>query len=206
MKIQMSKKRLSLIFSLFMVSAIFLGCAKDDDNDDHPGDDEWWKPKVGDSFAGGIIIQVNNAGDAGIVAIPEDVNTSGATWGCPDKFLNTSSSFGSGINNTKTIINECDESNIVAVLCDELDTPSEADDMFVALSDWFLPSLDELKFLYNNKHHVGDFSQMPYWTSTDFADDGAYVVSFLDGQVLEAGKSFSQPKLRCLRTFQYLIK
>jgi hypothetical protein len=56
-------------------------------------------------------------------------------------------------------------------------------------NDWFLPSQNELNFMYGNlkRKQLGDFTDALYWSSTcaDAAniEEGAYSQNFQDGQV-----------------------
>ena len=49
------------------------------------------------------------------------------------------------------------------------------------LSDWFLPSMDELNELYLQKTTVGGFAASRYWSSTDYDKHLAWAQSFWDG-------------------------
>lgn len=188
----------SLVIALFLALFTF-GCTNKED--EIIEEEDLWEIKVGREFAGGIVLQVDESGTRGIVVAKSDQARGNLSWGCSDKFLNNSSTVGSGATNTKNILNNCNEQSIAARFCDQLNIPSEVDNMLGNYSNWFLPSLDEMKLLYQRKELIGGFENHPYWTSTDLADDGAFVLSFLNGQVLEGGKDFKSPYLRCMRTF-----
>jgi hypothetical protein len=47
-----------------------------------------------------------------------------------------------------------------------------------SLSDWYLPSQDELNQMYVNKNAIGDFSTDFYWSSSEYGDDSVWVQDF----------------------------
>jgi len=50
------------------------------------------------------------------------------------------------------------------------------------LSDWFLPSQDELNRLFTQRTVVGGFAtDVPYWSSSQFSASGAWLQSFVSG-------------------------
>ena len=50
-----------------------------------------------------------------------------------------------------------------------------------SLSDWYLPSKDELAQLYNQKTTVGGFSSDRYWSSSEVAASPAWDQDFSNG-------------------------
>jgi hypothetical protein len=44
---------------------------------------------------------------------------------------------------------------------------------------WRLPSIEELKFMFDNRHEIGEFKVEYYWSSSD--DDEHYPLSFYFG-------------------------
>jgi len=55
-------------------------------------------------------------------------------------------------------------------------------------SDWFLPSKEELKKMYEVLHvnGIGDFSGEGYWSSSQYNSNHAYIVGFSNGKVTDA--------------------
>lgn len=128
---------------------------------------------VGQPYQGGIIAYLLKAGDPGYIAgqkhglivAPSDQSTS-AQWGCftPDFSLAGSSdtAFGKGNQNTVNIVNTCPEAGIAAKLCSNL--------VLGGYSDWYLPSLGEMKRLHQNQSAIG-YSVLPegfYWSSSEY--------------------------------------
>jgi hypothetical protein len=73
---------------------------------------------------------------------PSDLS-SGAEWGCTNTFVGgTTTSVGSGFQNTLNMVQNCGDLNTAAHLC--------LDYSIGSYSDWFLPSQDEWALIYNN--------------------------------------------------------
>ena len=58
-------------------------------------------------------------------------------------------------------------------------------------SDWFLPSIDELQELYDNKTSVGGLLSSNYWSSTEYSATQAEYENLGDGGQAFAGKNLS---------------
>jgi hypothetical protein len=75
-----------------------------------------------------------------------------------------------------SIVKECKETRIAARLADNLVLGGE--------SDWFLPSIDELKLMYDKKGVIRGFALEAYWSSSKFLadkDNGAWYYNFYNG-------------------------
>jgi len=66
------------------------------------------------------------------------------------------------------------------------------------LTDWRLPSKNELITMYNNKNLIGGFKDGDYWSSTSYDGSYAWCVSFTNGGVLNVYKSYLR-YVRCVR-------
>ncbi|MEZ5105246.1 MAG: hypothetical protein R2757_12165 [Draconibacterium sp.] len=58
-------------------------------------------------------------------------------------------------------------------------------------SDWFLPTLEQLGWMYNTKDIIGGFSDGAYWSSLEDGSSWAYWFGFYDGGVSASGVSTS---------------
>ena len=67
---------------------------------------------------------------------------------------------------------------------------------------WYLPSLEELKWMYINKELLGGFKEGTYWTSTENDLSKATGISFIDGSVVSDLKS----KRNYIRPVRKLLK
>ena len=99
---------------------------------------------IGKHFAGGIIFYLDATGNHGMVCAEFDQGQ--APWGCSGTFINTSSTFGSGAQNTAAILANCGD-NTAAKICNDL--------VLNSYTDWFLPSRDELISMYFNLYRNG---------------------------------------------------
>lgn len=142
-------------------------------------------------YGGGIVFYVDETGEHGLISAIEDQSTS-APWGCfgttiPDAF---GTIVGTGITNTKKIAAGCSEDSIAAKICYELSLNG--------YDDWFLPSLDELSKLYEQREIVGGFGDT-YWSSSQWDSQRSYVYSFAAGSRPLIYKYYTYPSVRCIR-------
>ena len=66
------------------------------------------------------------------------------------------------------------------------------------LTDWRLPTKDELVKMYNNKNSIGGFQNDWYWSSSERDSNSTYLVNFSSGEVSLSLKSRSR-YVRCVR-------
>jgi len=75
--------------------------------------------------------------------------------------------------------------------------------------DWYLPSVDELSFLWQNRFHVNKTSRaigstllniVPYWSSTEGSASDVYVFDFYSGYPYYSDKTWDF-KVRAVRSF-----
>jgi hypothetical protein len=138
-------------------------------------------PQVGDSYEGGIVGYIFTQDDPGYIAsqihglIVAPANQSeAAEWGCygvPIPGANATA-IGTGNQNTIAIIAGCSQDGIAAKLCSDLE--------LAGYSDWYLPSLEELKKLYENREAIGGFSHQLYWSSSEGSQSAGLMQDFVD--------------------------
>lgn len=147
---------------------------------------------IGEEHGGGVIAYCDKEGKKGIITTPSDQSLN-ISWGCNGVYIdNISKDYGDGKNNTNFIIKECDESPIAASICHNL--------TFNRYDDWFLPSQDELNYLYINRSKIGGFSNAYYWSSTESNFISAIRQSFNLGVQNSSSKSGTY-RVRCIRYF-----
>lgn len=155
--------------------------------------------QVGDYFHGGIVFHTEGTGE-GLIAPLNDLGK--YHWGCLD-FATNATSTTDGATNTITILNTCFERPIAASVCDTA--------TLNGYSDWFLPSSDQLTWLYQNRNYFGPFEDDSagfggYWSSTEF--DGHYACFYwfqinllCCGCSSENYNKSNNKSVRCIRKF-----
>ena len=115
-------------------------------------------PVIGDFYEGGIVFWIDSNNTQGLVCDTVDLG-SYIEWGCSGTSITTSSSIGSGLQNTLNIINNCSQTGIAAEICYNSTNNG--------YTDWYLPSKDELNEIYIHNNYIG-LSGSSYWSSSDF--------------------------------------
>ncbi|NTV67884.1 MAG: DUF1566 domain-containing protein [Chlorobaculum sp.] len=67
-------------------------------------------------------------------------------------------------------------------------------------NDWFLPSIDELKKLYESKGLVGGYADYTYWSSSELSPNIAWYQIFVNGVRRDSNKSYFK-RVRPVRVF-----
>ncbi|GHV85126.1 hypothetical protein AGMMS50230_07340 [Spirochaetia bacterium] len=168
---------------------------------------------IGDTGpGGGIIFYVSEAGFGPgnawhyLEAAPADINPTKAwassinippTEGGSGNWLsipNTQTGIGSGYGNTAAI-KVLDANAPAAQACDAYSNKG--------ISDWFLPSIDELVLMYTNlkTKGLGNFQDDWYWSSSQEAADSAWGQRFLAGYKSHTGIKFNTHYVRAARGF-----
>jgi len=119
-------------------------------------------------------------------------------WGSMGTLIGgTETGIGAGQNNTTTIVtslNSHSETNRAAQLCNDLTVEG--------YMDWFLPSKDELNLMYTNLKvaGVGGFTDVYYWSSSDYDASHAWLQDFNDGNQYYNDKDEGH-RVRAVRAF-----
>ncbi len=130
------------------------------------------EPKVfvlGQTHEGGIIFFLEDNGMHGLIAATTDQHTN-IQW-CIGSCVATNAKGtapGTGKTNTAAIMLVQKTDNKAALICDQL--------VHNGFDDWFLPSKDELNFLFIQKEagRIGNFLAEEYWSSTEADVDRAW--------------------------------
>jgi hypothetical protein len=162
--------------------------------------------KVGDYRAGGVVFWLNPADNTqGLVCALQDYQDK-VQWGCnttdlpsvPNVAYNNGNPLGSGAEMGDG------EPNTAGILADCPDASAA----FAARSfgpEWFLPSIQELKEMYENKEDLeavpgfNSFSNY-YWSSTENSNEGAWNQKSSDGSQDDSNKENSK-YVRAVRAF-----
>jgi hypothetical protein len=146
-------------------------------------------------YRGGIKFYVDNTGEHGLVASPNDQSI-GAEWSSGSLILtnSTGTAIGTGQANTTTIVTAIGTGSYAAKVCDDL--------ILNGYDDWFLPSKDELDALYKQRNIVGGFAPSYYWSSSESSASSAWVQSFMNGiQNSSTAKLRNEFNVRAIRAF-----
>jgi hypothetical protein len=143
----------------------------------------------------------------GIIASPTDKLVS-AHWGCYGANINYSLPIegarghwvGHGKQNTIAIVNACSEKGIAARICSDM--------VVDGYDDWFLPSIDELRKLYENREAIGTgYTGYPpdqrYWSSTEWEKSIAWHFSFYSGVASYSGYMGHKNASNLVRAIRY---
>ena len=150
-----------------------------------------YKPVIGDFKYGGVIFYIDETEKHGLVCAVSD-QSSDATWGCSGTIIPGAdgTAIGTGEQNTIDIEAECTDAGTAADICANLTLNS--------FSDWFLPSIDELNEMYDNKITINAtatansgaaFADDSYWSSTENSSLTAQAIDFTDGTFKNNGKA-----------------
>ena len=150
--------------------------------------------EIGEAFQGGILFYIDETGQHGLVAAVEDLTEgvidthglgyNGYEWGCYQQIVDGADgmAIGTGLQNTLDIVAGCSHTNTAAF--NALNATIEV------YTDWYLPSKDELLEMYNSignggpEGNIGGFEtgDWPfYWSSSEYANWGAWAVGFGNG-------------------------
>lgn len=154
------------IFLLLSLSIILLtsSCSNDDDSPQQ-------QFEIGQEHQGGIIFYLDESGTHGLIAMKTDMER--LPYGClmTREPMAQATGIGTGKENTIAIASLCDEENIAARFCLNLEGEG--------YNDWFLPSIDELEQMYIHRDLIGNFDTREgsiYSSSTE-----AEPINYTDG-------------------------
>lgn len=151
---------------------------------------------IGEEYGGGIIFYLDASGEHGLIAAAVDQSTM-AKWGFFENPAGANAvTIGAGVTNTDKIIsiNPSANAGIAARLCSDLTLND--------YSDWFLPSLNELKLLYKNLQlkGIGNIAKAEYWSSSETDFNNAWLFDFNTGSPVES--TVNKPSyVRAIRAF-----
>lgn len=149
---------------------------------------------IGKSYGGGIIFYLDNTGQHGLVCATSD-QIQGVRWNNGTVIpIVTSRLVGTGQSNTTAIVNAQGPGIYAASICDQL--------ILNGYTDWFLPSIDELQLMYNQKAVIGGFTgpYEYYWSSSE-SSGSAFLWSMVQGGQAWAGTYDIGASVRAIRAF-----
>lgn len=162
---------------------------------------------IGYSYGGGKVAYILQSGDPGydanitkgLIAATEDQSTAveWITGGSTQITLNgnTLRAIGAGQANTNFMIAQAGYTGGAAKVCDDYSNGE--------FSDWYLPSINELTKLYDNRTAIGGFKEAKYWSSSEYLSEVASSLLFDLPTEVESFKSFTG-YVRAVRSFAIL--
>ncbi len=180
-----------LMFVLTSLIIIFPISCKDDKEDEI-------SYSIGQSYGGGIIFYIDDTEEHGFICAATD-QSEGAPWSNGSDMLTfaTGTGYGTGVNNTKIIVEAQGEGNYAAKICSDL--------VLNGYDDWFLPSKSECFKMYFNlalMKNMGNFADTLYWSSTEASIGNAYSQYGNDGYPPNGGYYKSElHRVRAIRAF-----
>ena len=170
--------------------------------------------EIGDVMEGGYLFYIDETRKHGLVAAMEDL-TDGATdpygyglngyeWGCFEQTVSGAdgNAIGTGHQNTLDIVNQGCTSENGGITAAQAALNAEIN----GYSDWYLPSKDELKEMYNtignggSEGNIGGFGIDAYWSSSENNNSIAWYVSMYD-YFPGLGLKWVPIKIRVIRAF-----
>ena len=150
---------------------------------------------IGDIGPSGVgkVFYITDGGLHGLEAAPRDQRTA-ESW---STIINvsigtTGTAIGTGSDNTDAIINQSGHSYSAAQVCRDYHGGG--------LTDWFLPSKDELHELYQNKTAVGGFADSYYWSSSEIDSKYAWHQYFFS-DIQDSFNKYYERRVRAIRAF-----
>jgi hypothetical protein len=153
---------------------------------------------VGDHYGGGIVFSLDATGRHGLVAALFDLPER-ACWG--EDGMSSATYMNEGNLNTEKIIAFI--KTMRQIIC-KLPAACMCDTLSIGgYSDWYLPSINELKEMYDKQRLIGNFIAGDYVSSTECNYGNCWSVHFKPSKnvVYKGGKLNNNYQVRCIRKF-----
>ncbi|MDR2791647.1 MAG: hypothetical protein LBB27_02765 [Tannerellaceae bacterium] len=157
---------LAAMLSVVIFLAGSISCQNDDEE---PAVKKTLSLTLGEHAEGGIVFYISPNKDTAFIAATEDYGP--IVWSTKRVVIPTESTFGagtlgSGAKNTAIIVaaKKDDSNDFAARLADDL--------VLEGFDDWYLPDIEQLTLLYEQRELVGNFAEATYWSSSAY--DGGY--------------------------------
>jgi hypothetical protein len=160
--------------------------------------------QIGDSHEGGIIFYLDATGNHGLICAINDFSSTSA-WGCNGMEINGAddSDILTGAQNTIDIESGCSTPSTAADVC--------SNSSLNGYTDWFLPSVNELKYMRTQKDIINSNSlsaggnefdnSQDYWSSTESTPFHALSILFSSNNAFNLSSKSSAYLIRPVRQF-----
>ena len=167
------------------------------------------KIQIGDFYQGGVVFYLDETGKHGLVCpiinqSPPSPDVHGG-WGCANG-VNIDGAdatvIGTGLQNTLDIIAACPTVGIAAEICASL--------TLNGYEDWYLPSLDELKAMRQQRNIITEYALANggeefvahyYYSSSESTGAYAFAIYWPNGNTNQVGKANYNYPFRAVRAF-----
>jgi len=120
---------------------------------------------IGQSVAGGTVYYVDCTGLHGLIVSTVDLGANTAPWGCSGTLVGASgTAIYTGLANTNAILAGCATAGIAARLCASYNAGGLN---LPGFTNWYLPSIDEVKLMYASGLVTAPSSVYTYMSSTE---------------------------------------
>lgn len=177
-----NSKIILISISFVLLTLLFIGCSSST-----PPIDIYELRDIGPA-GGYIFYDKGNYSDGWryLEAAPKSTEWNNVKWGGYGTYLGTQSEIGIGQSNTNIIVNWLNshsETGCAAQLCDSL--------TYGGYSDWFMPSYDELRQMYENLKlfGLGGFVNDYYSSSSEINENEVWGLVFTSGIGAVIGKN-----------------
>jgi hypothetical protein len=153
---------------------------------------------IGDHYGGGIIFSLDPSSQHGLIAAPYD-QIDRACWG--NTRTTNATYMNEGALNTEKIVEREEKVFLpdckypAACYCDSL--------TLGGFNDWYLPSINELKEMYDKQALIGGFVAWDYCSSTESSEGKCWNIHFRPNKrvIYEDSKNYKSFTVRCIRKF-----
>lgn len=149
---------------------------------------------IGDKHAGGIVFYVDSTGKHGLVCADYEQNNNVKNYYSDKQDINTKNDIGTGLENTKKLIEPSERRKTPAKICYNLN--------LYGYDDWFLPSFNELKLMKDlHKQGIGNFKFSSYYSSSVEKEIYSFKSMEIFFPQLSNEDNISIPQIRAVRAF-----
>ena len=128
---------------------------------------------VGDRYQGGIVFFTDYTGEHGLIAAPYDQTTKKVSWG--HNSITDALSPNDGLRNSEKILHYHNNRYQYGVYC----AARFCDTLSIGgYTAWYLPAIDELRLMYEERKIIGGFKAGDYCSSTEYGKKDAYSIHF----------------------------